>query len=122
MSSRHHILDHVSLIVSDLAASQAFYETALRPLGYRLLSQSRESISFGVPGSDDFGISVGPVATHYAHVAFIAHDQAVQAFYLAAIAAGGRDHGAPGYHPEYHCTYYAAFVLDPDENNIEAGV
>jgi catechol 2,3-dioxygenase-like lactoylglutathione lyase family enzyme len=121
MSSRQHILDHVALRVSDLSVSRAFYEAALAPLGYRLLSHSSDSLSFGVPGSDDFGLSVGAAATRHAHVAFIARDQtAVQAFYAAALAAGGRDNGAPGFHREYHPTYYAAFVLDPDDNNIEA--
>jgi catechol 2,3-dioxygenase-like lactoylglutathione lyase family enzyme len=121
MSFRQHILDHVALSVSDLSVSRAFYEAALAPLGYKLLWQSAQSLAFGVPGSDDFGLNLGARAAHHAHVAFIALDQAaVRAFYAAALAAGGRDNGAPGFHREYHPTYYAAFVLDPDDNNIEA--
>jgi catechol 2,3-dioxygenase-like lactoylglutathione lyase family enzyme len=121
MSSRQHILDHVALSVSDLSVSRAFYEAALAPLGYKLLWQSAQSLAFGVPGSDDFGLNLGAKATHHAHVAFIALDQlTVRAFYAAALAAGGRDNGAPGFHREYHPTYYAAYVLDPDDNNIEA--
>jgi catechol 2,3-dioxygenase-like lactoylglutathione lyase family enzyme len=121
MSSRQHILDHVALSVSDLSVSRAFYEAALAPLGYRLLWQSSQSLAFGVSGSDDFGLNLGERATQHAHVAFIALDQAaVRAFYAAALAAGGRDNGAPGFHLEYHPTYYAAFVLDPDDNNVEA--
>ncbi len=122
MSSRQHILDHVALSVSDLSVSRAFYEAALAPLGYKLLWQSAQSLAFGVPGSDDFGLNLGAAnPTRHAHVAFIARDQAaVRAFHAAALLAGGRDNGAPGFHREYHPTYYAAFVLDPDDNNIEA--
>ena len=72
-------------------------------------------------GADDFGITEGNPVTHNAHIAFVAHnEEAVRAFYAAAIAAGGRDNGAPGLHLEYHPTYFAAFVFDPDGNNIEA--
>ena len=121
MSTSEHIFDHVVLRVSDLNASRSFYEAALAPLGHKVLWQTAQGVAFGVPGSDDFGITLGERATHHAHVAFIARDQAaVQAFYAAALAAGGRDYGAPGFHREYHPTYYAAFVLDPDDNNIEA--
>jgi catechol 2,3-dioxygenase-like lactoylglutathione lyase family enzyme len=121
MSSHQHILDHVALRVSNLSVSRAFYESALAPLGYRLLSHSSHSLSVGVPGADDFRLSVGVATTRHAHAAFIARDQAaVQAFYAAALTAGGCDNGAPGFHCEYHPTYYAAFALDPDDNNIEA--
>ena len=72
-------------------------------------------------GVDDFGITEGEPVTHNAHIAFVARDEdAVRAFYASALSAGGRDNEAPGLHLECHPTYFAAFVFDPDGNNIEA--
>jgi catechol 2,3-dioxygenase-like lactoylglutathione lyase family enzyme len=83
-------------------------------------------VAFGVEGTDDFGLNQAPLGeatTTAAHVAFVAEDRAaVDAFHAAALAAGGRDKDAPRLHPEYHPGYYAAFVRDPDGNNIEAVV
>jgi catechol 2,3-dioxygenase-like lactoylglutathione lyase family enzyme len=74
---------------------------------------------FGAQGKPDFGISPGP--TTPVHVAILAANRAtVDAFHKAALAAGGRDNGAPGLRPEYHASYYGAFVFDPDGNNVEA--
>ena len=121
MPSTRLVLDHAGLVVSDFVASCAFYEAALRPLGFILLNPSEKRASFGLKGADDFGITEGLPVTHNAHIAFVAHSEdAVRAFYASALSAGGQDNGAPGLHPEYHPSYFAAFVFDPDGNNIEA--
>jgi catechol 2,3-dioxygenase-like lactoylglutathione lyase family enzyme len=115
------VLDHVGIRVSDRERSKRFYAEALSPLGYELVMEHRISgVGFGRSGKPDFWIREGaPAAT--VHVAFAAdHRAAVDAFHEAAVAAGGRDNGRPGLRPEYHRTYYGAFVLDPDGNNIEA--
>lgn len=116
------MLDHVSLKVSDVARSKAFYDAALKPLGVAMLmSQGEIFAGYGSEGKPDFWIGAGGAPSLGAHVALTAKDRpSVDAFYRAAMAAGGRDNGGPGLRPEYHPTYYAAFVLDPDGHNIEA--
>ena len=113
------MIDHVSVSVSDVAASRDFYEKALGPLGYVIVMQFPQAVGFGVAGKPDFWIGArGPGKTH---VAFSASDRkTVDAFYAAAMAAGGKDNGPPGVRAHYHPTYYGAFVLDRDGNNIEA--
>jgi catechol 2,3-dioxygenase-like lactoylglutathione lyase family enzyme len=115
------VLDHVSLPVSDLERSKRFYEKALSPLGYELIMEHRISgVGFGQSGKPDFWIRQGAPGASV-HVAFASEDRAtVAAFHEGAMAAGGRDNGKPGLRPEYHSTYYGAYVLDPDGNNIEA--
>ena len=122
------MLDHIGFPVSDIAKARAFYERALAPLGITVLMEVTEKMTGGHGshlgfGRDDnpfFWIGNGKPAVRDVHVAFSAHDtQTVVAFHQAAIAAGGRDNGAPGLRPEYHPGYFAAFVLDPDGNNIE---
>lgn len=115
------MLDHVSLPVSDLGRSKRFYAEALAPLGYELIMEHHISgAGFGRSGKPDFWIRQG-VPSSAVHVAFAAADRAtVDAFHEAAVVAGGRDNGGAGIRPEYHSTYYGAFVLDPDGNNIEA--
>ena len=121
MTVRRVVVDHVGLLVRDLAASRRFYEAALAPLGFDLLAERGDGASFGVEGTDDFGIDRSDSPTTRAHVAFVAPSrEAVDAFYAAALEAGGRDKSAPALRPEYHPTYYAAYVWDPDGNNIEA--
>ena len=113
--------DHVGLGVSDLEQSRTFYKGALRPLGYRLLIERDGSAGFGSDGKPDFFIHVNRPLSRPTHVAIVSPDRAtVQAFYAAALAAGGRDNGPPGLRPHYHQHYYGAFILDPDGNNIEA--
>lgn len=123
MPRRRIVVDHVSLGVSDLARSREFYRHALTPLGFSELGQWREGaseVTFGLEEADDFAISTA-YAVGGAHVAFAAdrRDQ-VDAFYEAALKAGGRDNGHPGLRPEYSPGHYGAFVLDPDGHNIEA--
>jgi catechol 2,3-dioxygenase-like lactoylglutathione lyase family enzyme len=107
--------------VSKLEQSKRFYEEALSPLGYELIMEHHISgVGFGESAKPDFWIRQGEVGAAV-HVAFASEDRAtVDAFHEAAMAAGGRDNGGPGLRPEYHPSYYGAFVFDPDGNNIEA--
>ncbi len=122
------MIDHLGLQVSDLNKSKVFYQQALAPLGYALLIElSKEQTGgfsgagFGIAPKPDFWIGEGTPNQPPIHVAFRAEDRAiVDAFHQAALAAGGRDNGAPGLRPHYHPNYYGAFVLDPDGHNIEA--
>ena len=114
------ILDHVGMTVSDYALAKAFYVSALKPLGITLLMEfGSDAAGFG-RSKPYFWIGPGN-ATGPIHIAFGAATRAdVDAFYAAAIAAGGKDNGAPGIRAHYHPDYYGAFVLDPDGHNIEA--
>jgi len=122
------MLDHIGFGVSDFARSKAFYERALAPLGYRMVMEvtPEESGGHAYAGFGDarkpyFWIGSGSVLEGRLHVAFAAKARpAVDAFYRAALAAGGEDNGAPGLRPHYHPNYYGAFVLDPDGHNVEA--
>ncbi len=115
------MIDHINLPVSNIEQSKRFFQEALSPLGYELVMEHGISgAGFGHAGKPDFWIKQG-VPSSAVHVAFASPDRAtVDAFYGAAIAAGARDNGPPGLRPEYHSTYYGAYVLDPDGNNIEA--
>jgi catechol 2,3-dioxygenase-like lactoylglutathione lyase family enzyme len=117
-------VDHVNIPVSDLTASRSFYSPALAPLGFKLVYDGEGSLGFGRGdgGPDDEPIALrgGGPPNRSSHVAFSASSaDEVDAFYAAAIAAGGTDNGAPGERPYGH-RYYAAFVLDPDGHNLEA--
>lgn len=118
------MIDHVSVGVSDLARSRDFYARALAPLGFAEIGPWREgarAIAFGLEDADDFAISAEYPTGAPVHVAFAAdRREQVDAFYAAALAAGGRVNGAPGLRTEYSEGYYGAFVLDPDGHNIEA--
>ena len=122
------MIDHTGISVSRPLVSQTFYEQALAPLGYTLLMQvpkehtgGRVVLGYGVAPKADFWLSEGTPNEPRIHIAFsAANAQQVDAFYRAALAAGGRDNGPPGPRPFYHAGYYGAFVLDPDGHNIEA--
>ena len=117
---RAAFLDHIVVMVRDLAASQAFYEAALAPFGARVVDYGEIGLGIGPEGSEDLGLRTGEQLAPM-HIAFLAADPAtVDAFHAAALDAGGTDNGAPGRRPQYHERYYAAFVLDPDGNNVEA--
>lgn len=114
------MIDHVVLGVNDIAASRAFYERALAPLGVQVVLDLPGYIGFGDGGRPWFFVATR-TPTERVHVAFSAESRAlVDAFHAAALAAGGQDNGAPGPRPIYHAHYYGAFVYDPDGNNIEA--
>lgn len=113
------MLDHVGLTVSDFARSKGFFERTLAPLGYKFLMEYPGAAGFGSERPDFWIGQSGKLAS--THIAFTAADRTiVDNFYSAAMAAGGRDNGKPGIRREYHPTYYGAFVLGPDGNNIEA--
>jgi catechol 2,3-dioxygenase-like lactoylglutathione lyase family enzyme len=115
-------LDHIGLDVSDYAASKAFYEKALAPLGMRCMMEPAPKIG-GFGGDFPFFwiAERGHGPDSGTHVAFRAPDrETVDAFHEAALAAGGRDNGGPGIRELYHPSYYGAFVLDPDGNNVDA--
>lgn len=117
------MFDHVKFGVSDYAASKAFFLKALEPLGVAIVSE----------GQPTYGIELSPKGNPsslclfqtdekpaHLHLAFVAKKrEQVDAFYHAALGAGGKDNGAPGLRPHYHANYYAAFVIGPDGHNIE---
>jgi catechol 2,3-dioxygenase-like lactoylglutathione lyase family enzyme len=119
------VIDHVGIRVSDFERSKAFYREALGVLGIQLLYEQ----SFGTEGSvagygkerSSFFIASGRPLRGETHLAFTAASRAeVNAFHSVGTSMGGRDNGAPGLRPHYHSDYYAAFVFDPDGNNVEA--
>lgn len=113
------MIDHISLRVRDLDRAIEFYTLALAPLGYQVLMEFPGAAGLGVHGKPDFWLTRS-AKTAPTHIAFAADRDEVVRFYQAALAAGGEDHGAPGLRPNYHPSYYGAFVLDPEGNNIEA--
>ncbi|WP_418117291.1 VOC family protein [Variovorax sp. 375MFSha3.1] len=117
------MFDHVKFGVSDYAASKAFFLRALEPLGVAVVSEGVPS--YGVELASKSKASLCLFQTEekpaHLHLAFKAETrQQVDAFYRAALEAGGRDNGPPGLRPQYHANYYAAFVIGPDGHNIEA--
>ncbi len=125
------MLDHMTLRVADINRTRAFYTAALAPLGYRIaydhvhdgvavlgFAQGEHIDTWFMDGTSPYGAH--PTSTS-CHLAWRAPSRAaVDAFHAAAMAQGGRDHGAPGLRPLYHPHYYGAFVIDPDGNNVEA--
>lgn len=118
------MLDHVSIQCADVAASAAFYDVVLGPLGgVRVMQYGDDVVGFGVPPMPDFWL--GPRATgegfRESHIAFSAPNRAaVQAFFEAAVGSGAEPLHEPRVWPEYHPNYFGAFVRDPDGNNVEA--
>ena len=115
------MLDHVGLRVRDLGRSVAFYEAALAPLGYVVCSRDDGSAGLGPKGAPALWLYASRERGGPTHVAFQAGAQeAVSAFHRAGLAAGGADNGPPGLRRDYADNYYAAFLVDPDGNNVEA--
>ena len=118
------MLDHLSITSSDLGRAQRFYDATMSALGYPRVYRNERGIGYGERGVLGGYISVylsDNVVADKRHWAFRAPSRAaVRAFHAAALAEGGRDDGPPGLRPDYSPTYYAAFVLDPDGNRIEA--
>jgi catechol 2,3-dioxygenase-like lactoylglutathione lyase family enzyme len=112
---------HVAVNVGDWGRAKQFYEDVLAPLGYRVVYEEEGALAYFADAKGlDFGIGRrDPLGG--AHVAFACPDRAtVDSFHERGLAAGGRDNGAPGIRAKYDANYYAAYVLDPDDNNIEA--
>ncbi len=122
------MIDHIGFSVSDFDRAKEFYVRALAPLGFSVVMEVTkeqngyfDSAGFGSGGKPDLWISANGGLNKPVHIALAAKDRAtVDAFYAAAIAAGGQDNGPPGIRAHYHPNYYAAFVRDPDGHNIEA--
>jgi len=121
------MIAHIGLIVSDIERSKNFYAAALKPIGYHMLreygvtpTRPAASAGFGEPPRADLWIyqgNPGKVTTHFAFQ--VSQRALVDAFYQAALAAGGQDNGKPGLRPQYSAHYYGAFILDPDGYNVE---
>jgi catechol 2,3-dioxygenase-like lactoylglutathione lyase family enzyme len=127
MTTEEPMIDHVGFPVSNYARAKAFYEQALKPLGYVMVMEVQQdahdakACGFGAGGKPDFWIGGEGKLDKPLHIAIAAKDRAaVDAFYKAAMAAGATDNGPPGIRAHYHPNYYGAFVLDPDGHNIEA--
>jgi catechol 2,3-dioxygenase-like lactoylglutathione lyase family enzyme len=123
MADLGFVIDHLGVGVRDYDESRAFYQRALAPLGMEIVAEvdaDNRAAGFGRDNRDDFWIHEGrPLGR--VHLAFAAEStEQVDGFHAAALEAGGRDNGAPGIRPEYSDSYYAAYVLDPNGNNIEA--
>jgi catechol 2,3-dioxygenase-like lactoylglutathione lyase family enzyme len=117
------MLDHLSIQCADLAASAAFYDAALAPLGGQRIFDFDDSIGYGVPPDAELWIGRQRTGEGFreSHIAFTAPDPvAVRAFFGAAVAQGAEALHEPKLWPEYHDSYYGAFVRDPDGNNVEA--
>lgn len=122
------MLDHIGFAVTDLGQARAFYERVLGTLDITLLVEvtaeqtgGAAHAGFGAQGKPFFWIGDGGRRAGPVHLAFSASSRAaVDAFHQAGLDAGGRDNGPPGLRPHYHSSYYGAFILDPDGNNIEA--
>jgi catechol 2,3-dioxygenase-like lactoylglutathione lyase family enzyme len=116
------MIDHVIVNVSEFQRSKAFYEAALAPLGYTLTTEWESGAGFATrDGAPELWIRGGERPSGPVHVAIRSPNRSrVDAFYEAAMAAGAADNGPPGPRPHYHENYYAAFVYDPDGNNLEA--
>ena len=115
------MFDHVGFGVTDLAASKAFFVQALAPLGVAVAMEGPYGVGLGRKGKPSLWLWPTTEKPAHLHLAFAAEARKdVDAFYAAAMAAGGRDNGAPGLRPHYHANYYGAFVIGPDGHNVEA--
>lgn len=116
------MFDHIGLKAGNLDASVRFYSATLAPLGHVLCSRDASGAGFGPAGEPALWLYLTTGTTNAGtHLALRAPDRvAVDRFHKAGVEAGGRDHGRPGLRADYSPTYYAAFLLDPDGNNVEA--
>ena len=115
------MFDHVGFGVSNLAGSKAFFLQALAPLNAALVMEGPYGVGIGPDKRPMLWLFETQERPAHLHIAFVAETRAqVDAFYEAALAAGGKDHGAPGLRPHYHANYYGAFIIGPDGHNIEA--
>ncbi len=117
------MLDHVSLQCADVTVSAAFYDAVLAPLGGQRLLEAGAAVGFGIPPRPTFWLGPRTTGTGFreSHIAFTAPDRdAVTTFFDQAVAVGGEVLHAPRLWPEYHPSYFGAFVRDPDGNNVEA--
>ncbi len=114
------MFDHIVFGVSNYAASKAFFLKALEPIGMAVVSEGPLGVELSADGKSSLCIRRAGEKSGHLHLAFTAERrEQVQAFYHAALEAGGMDHGAPGLRPNYSGQYYAAFVIGPDGHNIE---
>ena len=115
------MFDHVDFGVTNLAKSKAFYLKALQPLGVALAMEGPYGVGMGRNNKPSLWLTETKEQPAHLHLAFIAESRKqVEEFYQAALAAGGKDNGAPGLRPHYHANYYGAFVIGPDGHNVEA--
>lgn len=115
------MIDHVGISVTSYTASCAFYSKALAPLGYKLVKEEQGWAGFGTGDNADFWLTESQPSTGPMHIAFYAGSRSeVNAFYEAAMSAGGADNGPPGVRDLYHPHYYGGFIHDPDGHNVEA--
>ena len=115
------MFDHIGFGVTDYEKSKAFFVQALRPLGIGSVMEGEYGVGIGPKGKPGLWLHAASTPPTPLHIAFTAADRAqVDAFYRAALDAGGKDNGAPGLRPEYHADYYGAFVIGPDGHNVEA--
>ena len=115
------MFDHVGFGVSDYAASKAFFLKALEPLGVKSVMEGEHGLGLGQNNKPSLWIFRSTEKPMRLHIAFTAENRRqVEAFYQAALEAGGKDNGAPGLRPHYHPNYYGAFIIGPDGHNVEA--
>lgn len=115
------MFDHLGFGVTNLAESKAFFVKALQPLGAAMVMEGPYGVGIGANSKPSLWLYETRERPAHLHIAFAAENRArVDAFYAAAIAAGGRDNGPPGLRPHYHPNYYGAFVTGPDGHNVEA--
>lgn len=114
-------LGHIGIPVADMQTSKKFYDAIVPHLGLERIDESEKSVRYGKNGSTRFYIHGRSKAVSGVHICFdVASQEDVDSFYTKALLAGGVDNGVPGVRTDYSPTYYAAFVIDPDGNNIEA--
>lgn len=115
------MFDHLGIGVTSLAESRSFFLKALQPLGVSVAMEGPHSVGIGRNGKPSLWLCESSEKPTHLHIAITAQNRMeVDAFYEAALAAGGKDNGPPGLRPHYHANYYGAFVIGPDGYNIEA--